>query len=192
MPTSSACGSTSQPMGEGRLTGLVQPDRRSCGAAVVVATHLLTTPPGAGVTKGWFRTEVLAVHRQLTSVVDARGRWQLPWPRALGTPPWAVARHLTEVTGDRHRTVLVRDRPAAFDRVLRATWDGRPVPVYVGNRWLPRHVVLVTGVGPEETLRCYDPARGVVATVTRREFGTARLGLSGWDRPWFVVLPRRT
>lgn len=180
-------------MGEERLTGLVQPDRRSCGAAVVVATHLLTAPPEAraDATRGWFRSEVLAVHRQLTSVVDAGGRWQLPWPRALGTPPWAVARHLTGVTGDRHRTVLVRDRRAAFDRVLLATGDGRPVPLYVGNRWLPRHVVLVTGVGPEDTLRCYDPGRGVVATVTRREFGTARLGLSGWDRPWFVVLPHR-
>jgi hypothetical protein len=178
-------------MGEGRLTGLVQPDRRSCGAAVVVATHLLTTPPEApaDVAKAWFRTEVLAVHRQLTSVVDAGGRWQLPWLRALGTPPWAVARYLSGVTGDRYRTVLLCDRRSAFDRVLRAARDGRPVPVYVGNRWLPRHVVLVTGVGPEGTLRCYDPARGVVATVTRREFGTAELGLSGWDRPWFVVLP---
>jgi hypothetical protein len=179
-------------MGEGRLTGLVQPDRRSCGAAVVVAARMLTAPPEAGAhgSKAWFRTEVLAVHRQLTSVVDAGGRWQLPWPRALGTPPWAVARHLSGLTGDRHDTVLVRDRRAAFDRVLRATRDGRPVPVYVGNRWLPRHVVLGTGIGPEGTLRCYDPARGVVATVTRREFGAARLGLSGWDRPWFVVLSR--
>ena len=180
-------------MGEERLVGLVQPDRRSCGAAVVVAARMLAHPSGAGAdgSKAGFRAEVLAVHRQLTSVVDAGGRWQLPWPRALGTPPWAVARHLSGVTGVRHRTVVVRGRRAAFDRVLRAARDGAPVPVYVGNVWLPRHVVLATGAGPQATLRCYDPARGVVATVTRREFGTARLGLSGWDRPWFVVLPVR-
>ena len=179
-------------MGEESLAGLVQPDRRSCGAAVVVAAHLLTTPPDARdtATKAWFRTEVLAVHRQLTSVVDARGRWQVPWPRALGTPPWAVARHLAGVTVYRHRTVPVRDRETAFDRVLEATRDGSPVPVYVGNRWLPRHVVLVTGVGREDTLLCYDPGQGRVSAVTRTEFIRARLGLSGWDRPWFIVVPR--
>jgi hypothetical protein len=179
-------------MAEERLAGLVQPDRRSCGAAVVVAAHLFRTPPEArnSATRTWFRAEVLAVHRQLTSVVDARGRWQLPWPRALGTPPWAVARHLTGVTGVRHRTVVVRDRRVAFDRVLGAARDGSPVPVYVGNRWLPRHVVLMTGAGPEDALRCYDPARGVVTRVTRRAFVTARLGLSGWDCPWFIVVPR--
>jgi hypothetical protein len=179
-------------MGEDLLAGLVQPDRRSCGAAVVVAAHLLTSLPEAGrkPTATWFRTEVLAVHRQLTSVVDARGRWQLPWPRALGTPPWAVARHLTGTTGHRHRTEPVLDRSRGFDRVVAAATDGWPVPVYVGNRRLPRHVVLVTGVVRDDALRCYDPARGAVVTVTRRQFEAARLAMSGWDRPWFTVTPR--
>jgi hypothetical protein len=64
------------------------------------------------------------------------------------------------------------------------------VPVYVGNRRLPRHVVLVTGVVRDDALRCYDPARGAVVTVTRRQFEAARLAMSGWDRPWFTVTPR--
>ena len=41
-----------------------------------------------------FAGSVLALHRQLTGA-SAFGRAQLPWPRALGTPPWAVARAMT-------------------------------------------------------------------------------------------------
>ena len=69
---------------------------------------------------------------------------------------------------------------------------GRPVPAYVGSRWLPRHVVLFLGpVGSTgDRLRCYDPATGRVVEVGREAFVQHRLGLSGWDRPWLVVLPR--
>ena len=183
-------------MTEVRLTGLVQPDKRSCGAAVLVAAQLLTTPPPVRLAAmpEWFRTEVLALHRRITSAKDAGGRWQLPWPRMIGTPPWAIAHHLSAVTGRPHRTQLVIDRGAAFEQVLIATTNGSPVPLYVGNRWLPRHVVLVTGYQKEDAVRCYDPARGAVVTVTSEAFLSGRLELSQWDRPWFTVLPqaRRT
>jgi hypothetical protein len=183
-------------MAEERLVGLVQPDQRSCGAAVLLAVELLMTPPAAGLagTPEWFRTEVLALHRRVTSAKDVSGRWQLPWPRIIGTPPWAVAHHLSAVTGRPYRTQLVVDRDTAYDQVLSAATNGSPVPLYVGSRWLPRHVVLATGVGPEDALRCYDPARGAVVTVTREAFLSGRLTLSRWDRPWFTILPqaRRT
>ena len=54
--------------------------------------------------------------------------------------------------------------------------------------------LVVTGVGQEGALRCYDPARGAVVTVTREAFRSGRLGLSRWDRPWFTIPPqgRRT
>ena len=179
-------------MTEERLAGLVQPDQRSCGAAVLVAAQLLATSAAAGLaaTPEWFRTEVLALHRRITSTRDVSGRWQPPWTRLLGTPPWAIAHHLSAVTGREQDTRLVIDRDAALEQVLGAAADGSPVPLYVGNRWLPRHVVLVTGVGPRDALRCYDPARGAVVTVTGEAFVSGRLELSGWDRPWFTILPR--
>jgi hypothetical protein len=184
-------------MGEERLVGLVQPDQRSCGAAVLVAAQLLAAPrhgttPATRVaaTPEWFRTEVLALHRQVTSARDVSGRGQLPWPRLIGTPPWAIAHHLSAVTGRPHDTRLVASRDTAFEQILTAATNGSPVPLYVGSRWLPRHVVLVTGCGPEDALRCYDPARGAVVTVAREAFVRDRLALSRWNRPWFTVLPR--
>jgi len=188
---------------------LVQPDRRSCGAGVLVVARMLLDSgyaelvatgrhpvtgfvlPGALADR--FRHEVLAMHRRVTGPVDAAGRLQLPWPRALGTPPWAVARQLS-ATGRppvRHSVITVgAGRDAVFDRVVAAAAAGRPVPVYVGNRWAPRHVVLVVGVAPgrEDRLRCYDPARGRVVEVEREAFVRGRLGLAGWDRPWGAVL----
>ncbi len=92
-------------MAESDLVGLVQPDQRSCGAAVLVAAELLRTPSYAALasTPGGFRTEVLSMHRRVTSAHDVSGRLQLPWPQALGTPPWAIARQLTGTTGVRPR-----------------------------------------------------------------------------------------
>ena len=175
-------------MADADLTGLVQPDQRSCGAAVLVAAQILHDPSYAAraSTPNVFRTEVLAMHRRVTSMVDVSGRAQLPWPQALGTPPWAIARQLTGTTGTGHDVRVVLDRGGAFDRVAERE---SLVPVYVGNRWLPRHVVLVAGVSGE-ALRVYDPAQGRIGRVTRDAFADARLGLSGWDRPWFTILPR--
>jgi len=184
-------------MGDEQLVGLVQPDQRSCGAAVLVAAELLRAPAATGPapTSEWFRAEVLALHRRITSVRDVSGRWQLPWPRVIGTPPWAIAHHLSAVTGRRYRTQLVIDRDKAFEQVLDAATTGRPVPLFVGSWWLPRHVVLVTGADREhDALRCYDPARGAVVRVGREAFLSGRLELSRWSRSWFTVLPpgRRT
>lgn len=186
---------------------LVQPDQRSCGAAVLVVARALLDRgyaellvsgrhpatglalPGSPVDR--FRQEALAMHARVTGPVDAAGRLQVPWPRALGTPPWAVARQLS-ATGVRHRVVPAwPDRSALLDRIVAATAEGRPVPVYVGNRWAPRHVVLFLGgsAGRRDRLRCYDPARGWVVDVDRRAFVRGRLGLGRWDRPWFAVLP---
>lgn len=214
---------------------LVQPDRRSCGASVLVVARMLLdrgyaellatgrhpatglalpgapgapgstgTPGTPGTLADRFRREVLGMHRRVTGPVDVRGRLQLPWPRALGTPPWAAARQLSATGRPRvgHAVVVAAARGArgaVFDRIVAAVGRGRPVPVYVGNRWAPRHVVLFLGsagtagaagtAGTADRLRCYDPARGLVVEVEREAFVRGRLGLAGWDRPWFAVLP---
>jgi hypothetical protein len=167
---------------------LRQPDQRSCGAACLVVARMLADPAYAEqVTSRGFRDEVLELHGRVTGVVDARGALQLPWPRALGTPPWAVARQLS-ADDDVHtfRARLVLDRGAAFDRLAAADASSA---LYVGSTWLPRHVGLVVD-GSATSLRCYEPSRGGLVDVPREAFLEARLGLAGWKRPWFTVTPR--
>lgn len=176
--------------------GLRQPDRRSCGAGTVVAARMLAEPGyAADMTPARFAREVLVAHRGLTGAADAAGRLQLPWPRALGTPPWAVGRALSVLSwpgaaAARYVTRLALLRPGrAFDRVGTAVRSGRPVALYVGNRWAPRHVVLA--VAAPGDLRVYDPSSGRVVEVSRAAVVHGRLGLARWDRLWFVVLPGR-
>ena len=138
------------------LQGLRQPDQRSCGPSSLVAARMLLEE---SYRPADFDAEVLALHASVTSVASAR----LPWPRALGTPPWAVERQLERWTGDPWRTRVVRFSPEPAVTELTV--------LYVGNRWLPRHVVLALGDG-----RYYDPARGTV--------GPRR---SGWPTLWFTV-----
>lgn len=169
--------------------GLRQPDQRSCGAAcLVVAQGLRDAAYRQRVTDpATFRTEVLAMHGRITSAVDVAGRIQPPWPRMFGTPPWAVARQLEGMSGVPHDSVLVRggDLGAAYARLVGLP---RPAALYVGNGWLPRHVVLVLK-GEQDEMRVYEPAGGRVTDVTRSAFTGRRTGLGGWDDPWFAVLP---
>jgi hypothetical protein len=168
---------------------LVQPDRVSCGATCLVVARMIVDHSygeyvgAADSVPARFRAEVLAMHRRVTGPVD-HGRLQLPWPRALGTPPWAVARQL----GDRDVRWIRTTPGAGYDAAVAAARERVPVPVYVGSRWLPRHVVLALGeVGGR--LRAYEPSRGRLVDVARQDFTSARLGLAGWDHPWWAVLP---
>lgn len=156
---------------------LVQPDQRSCGAACLVVARGLAEPAYGRDLRdpGHWRTEVLRTHAEVTGVRD-RGRPGVPWPRALGTPPWAVARRLG-AAGRRWRTA--RPDLARVAAVVRA---GRPVPLFVGSRLLPRHVLLAVEDGPDG-LRVYDPARGTVRPL-------AAALATGWPRLWCAVLPR--
>lgn len=167
---------------------LRQPDQRSCGAACVVVARMLRSHPLRSRLVGGFSAEVLSAHRVLTSATDVAGRPQLPWPRALGTPPWAVARALAVSAAVPYRTALVRwSRGSAYDSAAAAVGE-HPVALYVGSATLPRHVVLVLAAGVDG-LDVYDPADGRLHTVTRRDFEQARLRLGGWPHPWFLVHP---
>lgn len=163
---------------------LKQPDPRSCGAASVVAARALLSSrrpddPGAAI-----RSE----HRRLTSTRSHRDRFQMPWPRLLGTPPWAVANALTALTGERVATVHARPRPVLAYEVLVEQVRTRPVGVYLGNRWLPRHVVLAfDAAGDGSAVRLFDPAQGAVVTVPGERWQTHRVGVARWSHFWFVV-----
>lgn len=181
-----------------------QPDRRSCGASVLVVEralrdeayaqllvggrHPVTGFERRGHLRDRFRDEVLGMHRRTTGPVSVTGRLQLPWPRAVGTPPWAIAGQLS--APGRPRVVRwAWRRRALLDLVDAQVALGTTVPLYVGSRWLPRHVVLVTGAD-DDSLECYEPSRGGVVPFTREAFVEGTLELAGWSTPWCAVLPR--
>lgn len=167
-----------------------QPDRRTCGAAVLVVARMLDDEAWAdAVLAEGVAAEALATHARVTGLTDATGRTQAPWWRAWGTPPWAVARELA-THGPRRvvvPTLRRRDRLAA--RVRRAVEAGHSVVWYVGSRRLPRHVVLVVGV-QEGTWRVFEPSTGRVLDVGEQDFVCGRARVAGWPRTWALVLPR--
>jgi hypothetical protein len=194
--------------------GLVQPDRTTCGSACLVVARMLgdrdyarwletgeVTGEVTGRTRDprprrrRFADEVLATHVRTSRWYGASGAIQVGWPRALGTAPWALAHELsvtggTAAPGTRHHVQAVspRHRGEAYDDVVRAVALGHAVPLYVGTRALPRHVVLVVG-GDHAALTAYDPASGRPVTITRDAFDRGALRVAGWSEPWFAVLP---
>ena len=169
---------------------LAQPDRRSCGAAVLVAARRGLDPAYAEQVADQedFAAEVLRVHRRVTSSTDRAGRWQVPWLRVVGTPPWAVARELRLLTGTPYVVRPARGGAALWERLCHASAQ-HPVAVYVGDRWLPRHVVLVVDRDRDAALT-YEPAAGTAAQISRGRWVDGPLRLAGWHRPWLVVCSR--
>jgi hypothetical protein len=156
---------------------------------LVSGIHPVTGWSASGTVAERFSAEALAMHHRVTGLADLFGRLQPPWPRALGTPPWAVARQLSAPGAP----YVVRQarfaRSGVLDDVRAALEAGDPVAVFVGDRWMPRHVVVAlraTGDG----FGCYDPARGGLRQVSRTGFVDGPLRLGRWDCSWFVVRPR--
>jgi len=171
-----------------------QPDQRTCGPSCLVVAHMLNDAAYADGVLGAadsFRAEVLSLHRRANAWMDRRP--QLGWPRTFGLAPWAAARLMTRQSGlpGRHyRTrVIARRRATAFVSIWNAVHRGHVVPLYVGSRWVPRHVVLAVGHTPDG-IRVYEPASGRVVTLASDAFATASLDVAGWSKPWFVILPR--
>ena len=127
-----------------------------------------------------FRAEVVDLHPRLR-------RW---WPRSLGATPWAVARELRRVTGERYavRWVWPRRRLAAWQRLHGTVREGALVAVYVGNRWSPRHVVLAHRAAAD-AVSVYEPSHGQTRRATAEMFVEGRLRW-GWRTPWALVVPR--
>ncbi|HXH77095.1 hypothetical protein [Nocardioides sp.] len=172
-----------------------QPDRRSCGAAVAVIAEAMRNDRYARrLLAGGdeeFGAEVIGMHRRITGLIDVSGHVQAPWPRAVGTPPWALARQLGRGTRQ-HHVVPARLRPGvAWAAMNTGLARGLVVPAYVGDRWAPRHVVLALEQG-EDAVRVYEPSSGRVAQVTREEWIEGRLRLASWQQPWLVLSVRRS
>jgi hypothetical protein len=150
-------------------------------------------------TAGGSQAERFAAYEQVVagrtnSLIGPGGALQLPWPRALGTPPWGARRELQILTPDPAAHFETRwtrwsgaEHRACAYRVLRdRVRRGRPALLFIGSAWLPRHVVLVLS-GTASTVEVYEPASGRVLPVAEEPFIEARLGLAGWNVPWAVI-----
>lgn len=194
-------------------TGPRQQSAVTCGSACLTVARMLVDPAfaqwvatGRGAREGGpvgaspadrFAAYERIVHRRTNGLAAPGGGVSMPWPRWLGTPPWGAKDELeygAARRGSRYQVTLLRHEPpgaraAAFDRLEAVLVDGQPALLYVGNGWLPRHVVLVLPGPGDALLDVYDPATGRVATRTRDDVASAHLALSGWDVPWFLVAP---
>ena len=192
--------------------GPLQQSGVSCGSACLTVARMMIDPEltrwiieGVG-SDG--RRDVrpvahrFAEHEQLVlartnGVVPWPGTMQSPWPKALGTPPWGALAELENgaaLTGTSYTITLLRHLSGdalaeTTRRVLGTVQVGTPMLLYVGNSRLPRHVTLtfVPDEGRPATL--YDPGCGRVGTFPAAALVDRRLGLSGWDQPWFAIHP---
>lgn len=194
-------------------TGPVQQSPVTCGSACLTVARMLVDPLFAswvrtgrprlpGSPSGSTEAERFAAYERVvmrrTNALYTPGQpLNVPWPRGLGTPPWGARREL-ELGAARRGTTYTVDvmrsggedaLVAAFDLLVDVVADGEPALLYVGNRLLPRHVVLVLPGDGDRMLDVYDPGSGRVDHLRRDTMVQRRLRLSGWDVPWIAVRP---
>ncbi|KRC85313.1 hypothetical protein ASE25_19970 [Terrabacter sp. Root85] len=192
----------------------VQQTSTTCGSASLTVARMLANPmfaqwirdgirkdardgdvPDGGTEAQRFAAYEQVVASRTNAVVGAGRRLQLPWPRALGTPPWGALNELEYGAADpeadydlawfRQRgRVGLRHTYAALRARVR---PGRPALLYVGNAWAPRHVVLVLPPTGEQELDVYEPSVGRVVDLPEHAFVERRLAIAGWDVPWAAV-----
>lgn len=201
----------------------VQMDQTTCGPTAMAMALLLTdpfvaawlatgrrfadyTPPElAGVGEPpTIEARWHAMQRALHARSTRRGLWIAPWPRTLGTPPWAV-RSTLRVAGLRLAARTVddadpRDLAALAAHARAALSDGIPVPLYSSgdsdaglDSVVPRHVVLLVRA-VDDGFHVFEPGTGAVhllrlSGVAERD-PAAFAALGRWSRIAWVVLPR--
>ncbi len=194
-------------------TGPVQQSPVTCGSACLTVARMLVDPvfaswvrtgsphppgsPEGATAEERFAAYERVVMRRTNSVLSGGGRLNLPWPRALGTPPWGARAELeygAARLGTRYAVDAWRQESPAglredFDTLVDVVAEGEPGLLYIGNSVLPRHVVLVLPGDGDRALDVYDPGSGRVDHLRRDAVVERRLRLSGWDVPWMAVRP---
>jgi hypothetical protein len=151
--------------------------------------------PDASTETQRFAAYEQVVARRTNGLVGAGGRLQLPWPRALGTPPWGALHELefgaADPTADYDvewfRFASGDALDAAYAALRTRVRSGRPALLYIGNVWSPRHVVLVMPATGVQELDVYEPSIGRVVDLPHDAFVGRRLRMAGWDVPWAAV-----
>ncbi|MGC4174617.1 hypothetical protein [Demequina sp.] len=206
-------------------THAVQVDQTTCGAASMTMMAMITDPFVAlwvatgQVVGDYMPPEVLRVEVNGFRAHTVTERWNalqrathlattqsavgpLPWPRALGTPPWRVD-NVTRCAGLRMRGFVIDDGvpgdlAAGLAHASAALRDGIPVTAYVGGdvslgleAAVPRHVVLLVG-RDGDALRIYEPGSGAVHAVPVEALSPPHgklAALGHWTRLVWLVLP---
>ncbi|WP_115727778.1 hypothetical protein [Actinomyces culturomici] len=170
-----------------------QVDPTTCGIATlaVLAARADADPAYLGED----RDSVVRTQKELHAIAARVGA---PWPQALGTSPWSLARLARVATGLRHRIVLRgKDLRPRIDAALAR---GRDVLVYTGGSKIPlsglvpRHVVLLLAhAAPDGRYAIFEPSSGRVFRVDPDDFyagaEAARPALGHWDRVLLAVIP---
>ena len=94
----------------------VQQSQVTCGSTSLTVARMLVDPlfarevveggahgcdlPGGNTGDGRLAAIERAVMARTNSLVGPGGRWQLPWPQRLGTPPWGARRELEDGAAD--------------------------------------------------------------------------------------------
>jgi hypothetical protein len=194
-------------------TGPVQQSPVTCGSACLTVARMLVDPvfaswvrtgdphppgsPEGATAEERFAAYERVVMRRTNRALSGGGRLNLPWPRALGTPPWGArgelefgaARLGTRYTVDVWRHESPSGLREDYDHLVDVVADGEPGLLYIGSTLLPRHVVLVLPGDGDRMLDVYDPGSGRVDHLRRDAVLERRLRLSGWDVPWLAVRP---
>ena len=148
-------------------TGPVQQSSVTCGSASLTVARMLVSPefgqwivdgidPNGGPTDSRSERERFAEHERAVmnrtnGIRAAGGKLNVPWPRALGTPPWGAEKELelgAARPGAAYAMRLVRLGSSdalreVYRDLVRLVRDGLPALLYIGNAWAPRHVTLV-------------------------------------------------
>ena len=204
----------STPFALGRSSsGPRQQSPTTCGSACATVARMLVDAPFArwilhgrgqpipGAEGTTERERFAAWERTVQERTNGRhapgGGLLLPWPRALGTPPWGL-RHEFEHGAARaaatYRMVVIRTHSeeglrARYRRLVDLVVDGEPAALYVGNAVMPRHVTLVLPGDRSRYVDVYDPATGRVSELDEDAFADKQLDLGGWRVPWILVQP---
>ena len=193
--------------------GPVQQSPVTCGSACLTVARMLVNPafarwitrgegPRLDAPPGATEQERFAAYERVVMSRTNRlyaggGRLNVPWPRALGTPPWGARKELefgASRRGTQYEMRVVRQLTkgglrAAHSRLIDVVADGEPALLYLGSAVLPRHVTLVLPGGGDHVLDVYDPATGRVTVLDQGRFASRELRIAGWDVPWMTVQP---
>ncbi len=194
-------------------TGPVQQSPVTCGSASLTVSRMLVSPEfGRWIVNGIdskggpvdsrSQSERFAEHEdqvmdRTNGIRAAGGQLNVPWPRALGTPPWGAEKELeygAARPGAAYETRWVRlgsseALRAVHRNLARLVSEGLPALLYIGNAWAPRHVTLVLPAQDGTQLDVYDPATGSVTELNPDRLASRTLDIAGWNVPWITVQP---
>ena len=197
-------------------TGPIQQSPVTCGSACLTVARMLVNPafarwittgegprgdaPAGATEEERFAAYERVVMRRTNRLYAGGRRLNVPWPRALGTPPWGARKELefgASRRGTDYELEVVRQRTRgglrrAHARLVEVVADGEPALLYIGSRTLPRHVTLVLPGDGDRLLDVYDPASGQVRALDEERFADRALEIAGWDVPWITVQPNGT